>query len=123
MLCSEQMATNTDAMMFVILQNSPVGVCYSWALFKSISHMLCIGYGRFPPMNLTDAWLTIVSMLIGASFYALFIAHISSHVLTANSATRHYDEKVSKRLNLRMYWFHSDMLYTVDEANCGIHAI
>jgi hypothetical protein len=22
---------------------------YSWALFKAMSHMLCIGYGRFPP--------------------------------------------------------------------------
>ena len=24
-----------------------------------MSHMLCIGYGRFPPQNLTDLWLTI----------------------------------------------------------------
>ena len=26
---------------------------------KAMSHMLCIGYGRFPPQNLTDLWLTI----------------------------------------------------------------
>ena len=43
-----------------------------WSLFRSLlkeskikmssqamSHMLCIGYGRFPPQNLTDLWLTI----------------------------------------------------------------
>ena len=26
---------------------------------QAMSHMLCIGYGRFPPQNLTDLWLTI----------------------------------------------------------------
>ena len=57
--------------------------------------MLCIGYGRFPPASLPDVWMTIVSMLIGASFYALSIGHISSHVLTANSPARLYNEKVT----------------------------
>ncbi|XP_065836458.1 potassium/sodium hyperpolarization-activated cyclic nucleotide-gated channel 1-like isoform X3 [Oscarella lobularis] len=75
------------------LQNAPVGTAYTWSLFKSLSHMLCIGYGRFPPMNVSDAWLTIISMMIGASFYALFIGHISSHVLTANSPSRLYQQK------------------------------
>ena len=28
-------------------------------LSQAMSHMLCIGYGRFPPQNLTDLWLTI----------------------------------------------------------------
>ncbi|XP_014669392.1 PREDICTED: potassium/sodium hyperpolarization-activated cyclic nucleotide-gated channel 1-like [Priapulus caudatus] len=27
---------------------------YSWALFKAMSHMLCIGYGRFPPQHMTE---------------------------------------------------------------------
>ena len=36
---------------------------YSWALFKAMSHMLCIGYGRFPPQSLTDMWLTMLSMI------------------------------------------------------------
>ncbi|XP_065836457.1 potassium/sodium hyperpolarization-activated cyclic nucleotide-gated channel 3-like isoform X2 [Oscarella lobularis] len=78
------------------LQNAPVGTAYTWSLFKSLSHMLCIGYGRFPPMNVSDAWLTIISMMIGASFYALFIGHISSHVLTANSPSRLYQQKLSQ---------------------------
>jgi hypothetical protein len=25
--------------------------------------MLCIGYGRFPPQNMTDVWLTMLSMI------------------------------------------------------------
>ena len=28
-------------------------------MLKAMSHMLCIGYGRFPPQNMTDLWLTI----------------------------------------------------------------
>ena len=28
-----------------------------------MSHMLCIGYGRFPPQSLTDMWLTMLSMI------------------------------------------------------------
>ena len=28
-----------------------------------MSHMLCIGYGRFPPQNMTDVWLTMLSMI------------------------------------------------------------
>ena len=36
---------------------------YSWSLFKAMSHMLCIGYGRFPPQSLTDMWLTMLSMI------------------------------------------------------------
>eukprot|EP00118_Oscarella_pearsei_P005056 m.22589 g.22589 ORF g.22589 m.22589 type:complete len:596 (+) comp28364_c0_seq2:538-2325(+) len=78
------------------LQDSPVGVRYTWSVFKSLSHMLCIGYGRFPPMNVSDAWLTIISMLLGASFYALFIGHISSHILTANSPTRLFEAKINQ---------------------------
>ena len=36
---------------------------YSWSRFKAMSHMLCIGYGRFPPQSLTDMWLTMLSMI------------------------------------------------------------
>ena len=32
---------------------------YDTILPQAMSHMLCIGYGRFPPQNLTDLWLTI----------------------------------------------------------------
>ena len=30
---------------------------------QAMSHMLCIGYGRFPPQNMTDVWLTMLSMI------------------------------------------------------------
>ena len=80
--------------MCVSLQNVTVGEQYTWALFKAISHMLCIGYGRRPPSSVTDTWLTIVSMMLGASFYAIFIGHISTLVHAVDSPSRQYNEKV-----------------------------
>lgn len=67
---------------------------YSWALFKAMSHMLSIGFGRFPPQNVTEVWLTIISMIIGATFYALFIANVSTLLLSTDYSGRLYDEKV-----------------------------
>ena len=65
--------------------------------------MLCIGFGRFPPQNTTEVWLTIVSMLVGASLYAMFIGHISTLIHSISSSTRSYSEKVDCSVITCMY--------------------
>ena len=67
---------------------------YSWALFKAMSHMLCIGYGRFPPQSLTDMWLTMLSMISGATCYAMFLGHATNLIQSLDSSRRQYREKV-----------------------------
>ena len=57
--------------------------------------MLCIGYGRFPPQNMSDTWLTILSMLSGATCYALFLAHTTTLIQSFDTSRRLYNEKVS----------------------------
>ena len=47
-----------------VLQHAEWSEQYTWALFKALSHMLCIGFGRYPPQSTTDVWLTMVSMVI-----------------------------------------------------------
>ena len=81
------------------LQNETVFSQYSWSLFKATSHILCIGYGQFPPQSDVDAWLTIFSMVIGASFYAVFIGQISSlmHLYHTRSPHRAYSDMVKQR--------------------------
>ncbi|XP_012339808.1 potassium/sodium hyperpolarization-activated cyclic nucleotide-gated channel 3 isoform X1 [Apis florea] len=69
---------------------------YSWALFKAMSHMLCIGYGRFPPQSLTDMWLTMLSMISGATCYALFLGHATNLIQSLDSSRRQYREKVKQ---------------------------
>ena len=59
-----------------------------------MSHMLCIGYGRFPPQSLTDMWLTMLSMISGATCYAMFLGHATSLIQSLDSSRRQYREKV-----------------------------
>ncbi|XP_047736533.1 potassium/sodium hyperpolarization-activated cyclic nucleotide-gated channel 3-like [Hyalella azteca] len=69
---------------------------YSWAFFKAMSHMLCIGYGRFPPHNLTDLWLTMISMVSGATCYAMFIGHATNLIQSLDSSRRQYRERLKQ---------------------------
>ncbi|XP_014679893.1 PREDICTED: potassium/sodium hyperpolarization-activated cyclic nucleotide-gated channel 2-like [Priapulus caudatus] len=69
---------------------------YTWALFKAMSHMLCIGYGRFPPQNMTDVWLTMLSMVSGATCYAMFLGHATTLIHSLDSSRRQYREKIQQ---------------------------
>ncbi|XP_027568956.1 potassium/sodium hyperpolarization-activated cyclic nucleotide-gated channel 2 isoform X2 [Pipra filicauda] len=66
---------------------------YSFALFKSMSHMLCIGYGKQAPESMTDIWLTMLSMIVGATCYAMFIGHATALIQSLDSSRRQYQEK------------------------------
>ncbi|XP_054160495.1 potassium/sodium hyperpolarization-activated cyclic nucleotide-gated channel 2-like [Oppia nitens] len=78
------------------LQESEWFEQYSWSLFKAMSHMLCIGYGRFPPQSLTDMWLTLLSMISGATCYALFLGHTTNLIQSLDSSRRQYREKLKQ---------------------------
>ena len=77
-------------------------------LWKSITHIVfssdmfdrpchtcfVLGYGRFPPQSLTDMWLTLMSMISGATCYALFLGHTTNLIQSLDSSRRQYREKV-----------------------------
>ena len=67
--------------------------------------MLCIGYGRFIPQLLSEAVLTIFSMITGATFYALFIAHSMAYLQQNDSARRQFQEKVITILFVILYYY------------------
>ncbi|XP_045061775.1 potassium/sodium hyperpolarization-activated cyclic nucleotide-gated channel 3-like [Coregonus clupeaformis] len=73
--------------------NDTWGIQYSYALFKAMSHMLCIGYGAQAPEGMTDVWLTMLSMIIGATCYAMFIGHATALIQSLDSSRRQYQEK------------------------------
>jgi hyperpolarization activated cyclic nucleotide-gated potassium channel 2 len=77
-----------------LFQDKPSFHQYSWSLFNAMSHMLCIGYGRFPPNNITELWVMLCSMTIGATFYAVFIGIMSTLIMSIDSSGRLYKEKV-----------------------------
>lgn len=86
------------------IQNDTWGQQYSYALFKAMSHMLCIGYGMYPPVGMTDVWLTILSMIVGATCYAMFVGHATALIQSLDSSRRQYQEKVSHNSVLRQRW-------------------
>ena len=67
---------------------------YTWALFKALSHMLSIGFGRYAPQSITDVWLTMVSMLTGATCYAMFVGHTTTIIQSFDTSRRLYNDKV-----------------------------
>lgn len=74
--------------------------------------MLCIGYGRFPPQSLTDMWLTMLSMISGATCYALFLGHATNLIQSLDSSRRQYREKViSFDLFIKMILFYLLLFY------------
>ena len=78
----------------MIVQHAEWTEQYTWALFKALSHMLCIGYGRYPPYSTVDVWLTMISMLTGATCYALFVGHSTTIIQSFDTSKRLYREKV-----------------------------
>ncbi|CAF0815980.1 unnamed protein product [Brachionus calyciflorus] len=85
------------------LQNADWTEQYTVALFKALSHMLCIGYGRYPPQTYTDMWLTMLSMVTGAMCYAVTIGHVSALVQSFDTSRRMYNEKY-KQVEEYMVW-------------------
>ncbi|XP_051520477.1 potassium/sodium hyperpolarization-activated cyclic nucleotide-gated channel 2-like isoform X1 [Myxocyprinus asiaticus] len=73
--------------------NATWDVQYSYALFMSMSHMLCIGYGAQAPEGTTDVWLTMISMIIGATCYAMFLGNATNLVQSLDASHRQYQEK------------------------------
>ncbi|XP_069623933.1 potassium/sodium hyperpolarization-activated cyclic nucleotide-gated channel 2 isoform X2 [Ranitomeya imitator] len=74
-------------------ENDSWSELYSFALFKAMSHMLCIGYGRQAPESMSDIWLTMLSMIVGATCYAMFIGHATALIQSLDSSRRQYQEK------------------------------
>ena len=60
----------------------------------AMSHMLCIGYGAQAPEGMTDVWLTIMSMIVGATCYAMFLGHAANLVQSIDASRRQYQDKV-----------------------------
>ncbi|KAM8921553.1 potassium/sodium hyperpolarization-activated cyclic nucleotide-gated channel 3 [Pelodytes ibericus] len=75
------------------MSNESWGKQYSHAIFKAMSHMLCIGYGQQAPEGMTDVWLTMLSMIVGATCYAMFIGHATALIQSLDSSRRQYQEK------------------------------
>lgn len=79
----------------------------------AMSHMLCIGYGAHPPEGMTDVWLTMISMVVGATCYAMFLGHATNLVQSLDASHRQYQEKVTIKTQQTQLLIFSDLLIRV----------
>jgi len=68
------------------------GEMYFHALFKSMSHMLSIGYGCYTPNIIEDMWATVAVLFVGCLVFALFLSQMISFIDQLNMG-----EKIFKR--------------------------
>ncbi|ETE61029.1 Potassium/sodium hyperpolarization-activated cyclic nucleotide-gated channel 4 [Ophiophagus hannah] len=61
----------------------------------SINHMVQA------PEGMTDVWLTMLSMIVGATCYAMFIGHATALIQSLDSSRRQYQEKEIINFNCR----------------------
>lgn len=78
----------------VNVTDAPTLAQYLHALFRSLSHMLCIGYGQEPPKTHLEIWIIICSMMSGASFYIVLIGIMSSLMLSMDRSGAKYREQM-----------------------------
>ena len=86
---------------FLVFQNASWREQYSWSLFRAMSHMLGMGYGKHPPGNMQDLWLLMLSMLSGATCYALFIGQATNIIQQLNYSRRLFTEKVTPQHHVK----------------------
>ena len=72
------------------------------ALFKSMSHMLSIGYGCYTPTIIEDMWATVVVLFIGCCIFALFLSQMIALIDQINMS-----EKIFKRHLQEVWYFRS----------------
>ncbi len=62
-------------------------------IFSSVLiHKACLGYGRDVPRESEDILCTIFSIMVGATFFALFIGNLSSILINVDVAQKKYAE-------------------------------
>ena len=74
------------------IEDQPHGEMYFHALFKSMSHMLSIGYGVYTPSIIEDMWATVSVLFVGCLVFALFLSQMISLIDQLNMG-----EKIFKR--------------------------
>lgn len=74
-------------------------------MFFSFFFVNCFLIHRFPPQSLTDMWLTMLSMISGATCYALFLGHATNLIQSLDSSRRQYRERVINLISKKNFFF------------------
>uniref|UniRef100_A0A061S2C0 Hyperpolarization activated cyclic nucleotide-gated potassium channel 4 n=1 Tax=Tetraselmis sp. GSL018 TaxID=582737 RepID=A0A061S2C0_9CHLO len=76
------------------LEQSDMFTQYSWAMFLAGSQMFCIGYGPVMPYLVQEAWTILLSFVLGASLFAVFVGIITSMLISADTISSTFYQKM-----------------------------
>ncbi|XP_055495962.1 potassium/sodium hyperpolarization-activated cyclic nucleotide-gated channel 4-like isoform X2 [Leucoraja erinacea] len=80
---------------FLGVKDESVRVQYTYALFRSVSHMMCLDYAALQmPEGFSEIWILNLSMLTGSIMYALLLAQVTAMVANSDSSRRMYKGKL-----------------------------
>src|SRR5688572_28076908 len=72
--------------------------------------MLAVGYGQRPPTATSETWIVLISMLVGCTFYALFIAYMFDLLRSLDYSGAQYNEEVVTSLQCYYKYYNSHSL-------------
>lgn len=78
------------------LWDRPIFERYLHSLLRALSNMGCLGYGYEPPLSVEDVLCTIFAILIGATWFALFIANVSNILINMSQNHKKYNETLAQ---------------------------
>jgi len=76
-----------------IEEKSPF-VQWSWSFYHANCQMLSIATGAVSPVRDLEVWTYLISMMLGAIMYAVFVASLTSLISEANASGRAYQTKL-----------------------------
>ena len=82
------------------LQDQPVSSQYFASVFHAVSQMLAVGHGVALPVRNSEYVTFIISLVLGANLYAVFVGTLISVIEDANGSHREY----CKRIDMLQTW-------------------
>jgi len=67
---------------------------YLVSLFNAVSQMLSIGYGIVPPQRMSEVFMVLFSMILGATLYGLFVASLTSFLADSDASAKQYNSRL-----------------------------
>lgn len=65
-------------------------VQYTYSFYNAMSQMLSIGPGTVEPQRTLEIWCVLLSMVVGANMYGLFVASLAAMVTSSDMSHREY---------------------------------
>ena len=77
-----------------------VFMCYTVSFFTAFSNALCVSYGIVTPSRLDELWIMLLSMVTGASMYAVALAVACNILQSVDHASRRYQNTLDELTEL-----------------------